>query len=462
MGDNAVTDETQVGPSTAVTDVDALVVHTNEAPVGTTISTPAPPPEPVRIPTTRYTDPEFAALENQKLWPHVWQLACSEDHLLEPGDFFTYECGDLSVLILRSDDGTLVAYQNVCTHRGNQLSSGCGTDMHEIRCVWHRWSWDLSGKLREVPSRKGFGPLGDEHNLIAVDVDTWGGLVFINLDASSGPGSGSLAEWIGPVADDCSWADLHKFRCSYALSIPMPCNWKVAIEAFSETYHVQGIHREMLPMVDDVNSPQQIWDRHGKLYQPYGIPSPRIRGGCTDQEVWDAFVDVMGTRAGVAKGEAPGPHPERVGEESLRSAIARRMAEASAAQGISLADYTEAQIMDLNQYNLFPNITVLVMADLYQVVRSRPGPTPDTCHLDAFTFDRMPDGAPTLRSRPLDVALEADTADLGLVLNQDLETLQHVQRGLHQPGLASITLSREECRIAKLHENLEEFLELGD
>ena len=134
------------------------------------------------------------------------------------------------------------------------------------------------------------------------------------------------------------------------------------------------------------------------------------------------------------------------------------MAEASSAAGISLAQYSEAQIMDLNQYNLFPNITVLVMADLYQVVRSRPGPSADQCFLDAFTFERIPDNTPLVRSKPIDVALEPDSADLGLVLNQDLEAPQNVQRGLHQPGLSHITLSREEWRIAKLHENLEEFL----
>ena len=57
---------------------------TDEAPVGATITTGAQ--EPVTIPVSRYIDPAFAALEMERLWPHVWQLACSVDHVPAPGD----------------------------------------------------------------------------------------------------------------------------------------------------------------------------------------------------------------------------------------------------------------------------------------------------------------------------------------------------------------------------------------
>ena len=71
-------------------------------------------------------------------------------------------------------------------------------------------------------------------------------------------------------------------------SMPARCNWKTLIDGFSETYHVQGIHREMLPMCDDVNGPQRVWERHGKLEQSYGLPSPRLRDGPTTSSVWEA------------------------------------------------------------------------------------------------------------------------------------------------------------------------------
>ena len=207
------------------------------------------------------------------MWPTTWQLACTVDHLANPGDWYEYRVGQYSVLIVRDDDGELRAYQNVCLHRGNELCHGAGSGLTEIRCAYHRWSWDLQGRLREVPSRKGFGVLRNEDfPLIAVLVDTWGPFVFVNLDIDADP----LAEFLAPVPDDIAWAGIDEFRCHALVTVPLPANWKVCIEAFSETYHVQGIHREMLPMCDDVNSPQAIWEHSGRLVQPYGLPSPRL------------------------------------------------------------------------------------------------------------------------------------------------------------------------------------------
>src|SRR5207244_1126212 len=75
----------------------------------------------------------------------------------------------------------------------------------------------------------------------------------------------------------------------------------------SETYHVQGIHREMLGMADDVNGPQVIWPRHGRLVQSYGLPSPRQRRPGGDEDVFASFVDVMGGRIGGEDATAPRP-----------------------------------------------------------------------------------------------------------------------------------------------------------
>ena len=67
---------------------------------------------------TATSRPIFARLETQRLWPKVWQVACSVDHVADPGDYFEYRCGPYSVLIVRGDDGTLRAFQNVCRHPG--------------------------------------------------------------------------------------------------------------------------------------------------------------------------------------------------------------------------------------------------------------------------------------------------------------------------------------------------------
>jgi choline monooxygenase len=441
----------------AVTD-DAVSELTEDAPVGSTIASVTRQRTPVRIPTERYTSAGWAELEHTKVWPKVWQLACSLDHVAHPGDFFEHTLGNYSVMIVRGDDGELRAFQNVCLHRGNELCHGSGSGLTEIRCGYHRWSWDLAGRLREVPSRKGFGTLrNDELPLVPVRVDTWGPLVFVNLDNDAAP----LHEYLAPVPADIAWAGLDDFRCTHLVTVPLPANWKVCIEAFSETYHVQGIHREMLPMCDDVNSPQVIWERHGRLVQPYGLPSPRLRGPIDDQTVWEAFVEVMGGRVGVADKAAAGTAPAVADGQTLRDVLAQRVRDLWAERGVDFAAFDTAQLMDLNQYNLFPNITVLVFPDLLSIIRARPGTTPNDCYMDSFVFTRLPAGDTTSRTKPADLTMSADQPVFGMVINQDVSNLQYAQKGLHQPGLTHLTISGEECRIINLHRNLERYLGVG-
>ena len=83
---------------------------------------PEPALEYVPIPKERYTSPEFARLEWERMWTRVWLLAGRESgRARSPGDYFTFEIGTESVLVIRQRDGSLAARYNVCMHRGNRL-----------------------------------------------------------------------------------------------------------------------------------------------------------------------------------------------------------------------------------------------------------------------------------------------------------------------------------------------------
>ncbi len=406
---------------------------------------------PVRVPSSRYTSPEFAALEAERVWPRVWQVACTLDHVREPGDFYEYRCGRYSVIIVRGDDAQLRAFQNVCLHRGNSICEGSGTGLSELRCPYHRWAWDLAGALKEVPSRKGFGVLDNgELSLFPVQVDTWGPLVFVNLDTSAAP----LHEYLEGVPADSAWANLQEFRCSFTTLSRVASNWKVVADGFSETYHVQGIHPEMLASIDDVNTEQHVWDHHSVSRQRYGVASPRLRDR-SDQAVWDSFIVTQGERMG-PQFKTPCPAPTPAAGETIRDVIAQRIREHQATRGIDLSAYDTDGLLRLSQYNLFPNTTVLVWGDMVNVLVSRPGHSPDEAELTMFLLDRAPSGAPA--AKPFDLTLPAD-ASLGVVIDQDLEMLKRFQRGLHQPGFTHLTLSGEEIRIINMQCVLERYVE---
>ena len=408
----------------------------------------------ITIPIERYTTADWHQRELDHVWTSAWQLACSLDHVAQAGDFFEHRLGPYSIVIVRGDDGALRAFQNVCQHRGSAICEGSGSGLTELRCPFHRWTWDLDGNLREIPSRKEFGGIRNEDlPLPKVAVDAWGPLVFVNMDPNAAP----LADWLEGIPDDIAWAGLDDFRCTAFISIPARCNWKTLIEGFSETYHVQGIHREMLWMTDDVNGPERLWDRHGKLEQPYGLPSPRWRDQPTDQQVWEGFIEVMGGRIGIESKEDAGPCPAIPEGSTLRAVIADMVRAKAAESGLDFSMFDDRQVMDLNQYNLFPNITVLVIADLLSVVRARPGATHLDAFMDVFAFARKPAGDTSPRTKPIDVQLpHGADPPFGLVLNQDVGNFERTQLGMHQPGLRQLTVSGTyERRLVNLHRNLE-------
>ncbi len=177
-----------------------------------------------------------------------------------------------------------------------------------------------------------------------------------------------------------------------------------------------------------------------------------------------SFVEVMGGRIGVDDVAAPMPPiPEG---DTLRGMLARMVRDVNLAQGIDLSGYEDHHVLDMEQYNLFPNITVLVFADMLSIVRARPGTHVEEASMDVFAFTRVQSTAASSdgpRAKPFDADLPPDAdPPFGLVLNQDVGNFARTQRGLHQPGLTHITVSpTEECRIVNLHRTLEEHLGIG-
>lgn len=407
--------------------------------------------KPIKISVDRYISPEWMQRESERLWPKVWQFACSVDHVAEPGDFYEYRAGWLSVLIVHGDDGKLRAFQNTCLHRGNMICEGHGKGLDELRCPYHRWAWTTEGRLREVPSRRWFGVMdSEEYALIPALVETWGPTVWINLDTGAVP----LADWLEGVPDDLAWCSFDDYRCNSHIVRLMPANWKVVSEGFSETYHIQGVHPEMLGYINDVDAQQRLWHRHSVSKQDYGVPSPRLGRKVDDQVVWDTWVQSLGSRIGITTDQAV-PMPEIPEGQTLQDVLAARIVAVQAERGVDLSHLDTKALTGASQYNFFPNATMLVWSDMVNILSTRPGLTPDECQFVITGFHRVPPGAP--RSEPITLGPEAGDLPLGLVMGQDITIMKTAQRGLHQPGLKELNVSAEECRVVNLHRNLDEW-----
>ncbi len=201
---------------------------------------------PERISTPRYYDEEFYNLENEKLWPNVWQMAARLELLENVGDFVEYSNLGKSVIVVRTKDG-IKAYHNACRHRGVPLAKegevgNCKSQ--GFICPFHGWRWNADGENTFV-----YGPhMFSEEQLDKADlalkpcrVETAIGCAFINFDDDALP----LREAIGPQIEALETHGIGNLRSEWWYPTVLPANWKEAKEAFMEGYHVMRTHPQL-------------------------------------------------------------------------------------------------------------------------------------------------------------------------------------------------------------------------
>src|SRR3974390_2254304 len=104
-----------------------------------------------RVPKERYFDPDFFAMEAELLWPRVWQMACRLEEIPQAHDFVEYTILDQSVIVLRTPDMGVRAFQNACRHRGVRVVEGRGTCENGFVCPFHGWCYGLDGTNTFAP-----------------------------------------------------------------------------------------------------------------------------------------------------------------------------------------------------------------------------------------------------------------------------------------------------------------------
>ena len=213
------------------------------------------------------------ALERERLWPHVWQMACREAELAAPGDFVVYDILDDSILIVRTGTGAddVAAMYNVCQHRGRRLrDEPRGRIGKAIHCRFHGWQYAPTGELVHVHFEDDWRgcPSFDKSKLglPRVKVARWGGWIWINQDPNAEP----LAQWLGEVPRFLDPFAPDAMRPLWWKTIIAPANWKILVEAFIEAYHSGATHLSGINY-RSARVPGLVLGNHSMLY---GEPGP--------------------------------------------------------------------------------------------------------------------------------------------------------------------------------------------
>ncbi len=418
------------------------------------------------LPKERYTTDAFADLETERLWSRVWQIACRDDELPAPGDFVEYEIGDETIAIVRKADGGVHAFHNVCLHRGRRLAEGSGSFVEgAIRCPYHGWCYALDGRLVDVPDREDFPSLPDDLELRTVRVETWGGFVFVNLDAGTEP----LLEFLDPLPALLAPYRMDEMRLRAALTTVIDANWKAVVDAFNEGYHVQGLHRQILPWTDDVGIAYEQFERHAHYGRLPGArrelrPSPRLglaAGDYDEGEILAGLVAGLGgaflaeERAAVEQLRATGPPP---GTTLLEAYQLRRM-EVLGARGFDVSGFSPELMTSADDLFCFPNVVGPIYPGSAILFRVRPyGRDPNRSIKDTWVLEwREPGSA----SSPAKKRFFADwrERDWGEITEQDYSNLANVQRGMRSSGWEGARLNpRQEGNVLHMHRVIDRYL----
>ena len=143
------------------------------------------------ISTERFISPEFFDRERAQIFSKSWINVGSLHDLAGPGSFFTRDLAVLekAILITQDADGAVRAFHNVCSHRGMKLVwEESGPCPRALVCRFHGWAYGKDGALQSVPDEGEF--------------------------------------------------PFHLLQLQYRYDVPERANWKVAIDAQNEIYHV--------------------------------------------------------------------------------------------------------------------------------------------------------------------------------------------------------------------------------
>ncbi|AIT79856.1 (2Fe-2S)-binding protein [Novosphingobium pentaromativorans US6-1] len=408
--------------------------------------------EPEKIPAARYFDEEFYQAELEHLWPRVWQMACRLEQISEVGDWVEYSNVGKSVIVVRTKDG-IKAFQNHCRHRGVPIAGGKGNEHGNCAktgfiCPFHGWRWNMDGECTFVYGRHLFSDdLLDKADLALreVRVELWAGCVFINYDKAAK----SLRDCLGPMADNFEGRGIDDMRVEWWYATVLPANWKIAMEAFMESYHVMKTHPQL----------QRAWPAFwnamfGNETGGIGLPTNPHLGPRENIAMmvsnFEALSDGMGgllhsKEIEIARSLLDIPLPESNDEaipywmERFRAAITETLRESGEA---NIPDYNEIELTHpINKLEfIFPHYFLLSPYSSCSSYRIRPL-GPESCMFEIWSLTHYAEGEePAPPMEP--IVLPYDSQDFPMIPRQDYANIPIQQKGLHS-GLEFMRLSKD-------------------
>lgn len=382
---------------------------------------------------------DFFDIERDKVFKKCWLNIGRIDQIPKCGDYFVQDISicKVSVLVIRGHDDVVRAFHNTCSHRGNKLvRDHQGNCPRALVCGFHNWSYENTGELKSIPDEENFFGIDKlKLGLSRVHLEIWEGFIFINLSEEP---EEDLRQYLGGVVEQLGGGHFDPFTPTFEYIIEENANWKVALDAQNEIYHLPFQHRLSIPKPSILkdgrytrNQEFRIFDRH----TVYASEEPeRVNRGPVEDTTYQVESSVRDSSA---------HRPLRIGDlthrigASVNGAVQHRL----------------PRIGDFDFYTIFPNFCILlfrgstrgVTSDNYLTYNFWPLEVGKTLWNIRFYFTPAENAGQR-------IAQEYSKCLIRDILYEDAGVHETVHEGLSSQAKGEMYLQDEEIQIRYFHE----------
>jgi phenylpropionate dioxygenase-like ring-hydroxylating dioxygenase large terminal subunit len=347
----------------------------------------------IELDASVYTDAARFEAERRGLFSSLPLVVAPSALLPQERHAFTHDGFGVPLLVTRDGGGGVHVLANVCRHRGTRLiDSAEVVPAKGIACPYHAWTYGPDGALKGVPRADCFPGLDkDDKHLLEFQAVEAGGLIWFarNHGADFEPATALAADF-----DAFGMGKLHLYRRH---THEVAANWKLIVDAFLESYHVQRLHADTIA---------------------------------------GFFAD------GITAADQVGPHQRAVvGRADYLSSIDRD-------------DWDQLRHAVTYTYHLFPSAILVVSPDYINLLNIMPQSV-DSSLVEDFML--IPE-APASAEAEDHWRKSWDLLDRGTFGGEDFRAAALCQRGLGSGLLDKVTLGTLESGIAPFHERVEALL----
>jgi Rieske 2Fe-2S family protein len=343
------------------------------------------------VPASFYVDPDRFEAEQRALFHKLPLLLAPSALVPSPNLAVAHDGYGTPLLLTRDGQGEAHVLANVCRHRGTRLLDASDEAMPAARivCPYHAWTYRSDGSLIGLPRADCFPGIDKaDHALIGFRDYECGGLVWFSRDSDE-----DFAE-IDMLCEDFDAFGIGSHHLYRRRTHAVAANWKLVIDAFLESYHVQRLHA---------------------------------------QTIATFFAD------GITAADMIGPHQ--------RAAVGR----AEYLAEIDRDDWAALRRAVTYTYQIFPNAVVIVSPDYINILVVMPQSV-GTCLVEDFMLIAE---APQTNEAEAHWRRSWDLLDGGTFAAEDFHAAALCQRGLDSGLLKEATLGTLEQGIAEFHARVE-------